>query len=133
MNRDISTLLTQAMARGWSEADAAALLADARASLPGITVDWDQGAGEYWARCIRDGRVVAFVGMKWPLVILLASAGDAPDAWRGSVEVLLVEAMDASTLRADSEVLRQFAVRQPQSSAFNPKAFSAEDLVWLSV
>jgi len=133
MNRDVSTLLEAAMSRSWSVAQATALLGIMSASMPGTEVDWDEGAGEYWARCIDGGRVVAFVGMKWPLVILLARRSGVAKTWGQDVELLLVDDMDAPSLRADQDTLERFSVRQAQPSAFNGNAFSAEDLVWLTV
>jgi hypothetical protein len=39
-------------------------------------VDWDQGAGESWARVLRAGAAVGFIWARGPLAIVKLGAAD---------------------------------------------------------
>ena len=109
------------------------MLSAVAASIPGAMEDWDQGAGEDWARCLRGETTVAYVGMKWPILILLTSLADVARNSGERVEIILVESMDASNLSVAAGTLERFAGRRPPSNVFNPSAFCADELVWLTV
>ncbi|WP_236788933.1 hypothetical protein [Amycolatopsis sp. GM8] len=110
-------------AEAWARAEAEALT---------LTVDFDDDAGEDWARLMQDGGVIGFVSMVRPLVFIQALHGEAihnesPD---GPV-VIFVPRVDDAIFRCDPESIVTMFGGRLSSTALNFDCFSAEDL-WYS-
>ena len=95
--------------------------------------DWDQGAGENWARLIVNQRVVAFVHMQKPLVIVAAEVSGVADELRAmGVPTIMVPDVDTPFLHAERNLIAKLADRQI-SEVLDEAQFSAEDLVWATI
>jgi hypothetical protein len=101
-------------------------------------LDWDEDAGEDWARVLTGGKVAVLVSLIGPLAIVIgdatgwdrAEAGEGP----GGVVVLEVPGLDAVVLRCDPGVLRAaFGDRVVDNPALDADAFSAGDLWFATV
>lgn len=142
MTQDISSALRQAFDRraSWSPREVRRLL-EAVIAVPGAATfaDWDEDAGEDWARVVDDAGVVALVSARLPIVIARSSLitagvlGLPPEP-----EVVPVDATDTSLLRADAEALStafpeiEQALADNQTS-FAREGFTADELWFLTV
>lgn len=125
---DISqTLVKAARAReGWSEA-AAHDFFRAVAQSQFAHVDWDEDAGEQWARFVRGSEVVA---MAWvPASLVFADAELASDRVAIPVSELsvLVPSLGAIELTADRRCLSALHRDRVHSVALDSACLSAED------
>jgi len=129
---DIVHGLADAPAR-WSQ-ERGAQVAQAFSRHLGLTVSWDEDAGEDWARVIDDRRVRVFVGIRWPVVMVLE-----PDLSRlqalipDDVACLVVTDMDERELSASEDSLFAAFGQRAHSAALTPGAFSATDLWFATV
>jgi hypothetical protein len=98
------------------------------------SLDWDEDAGEDWARVLADDKVTALVCMTGPLVIVVGGATaeslEEPDDLGKAVPVIKVPEFDAVVLRCDADILH-IAFGDLATPALDPNAFSASDL-WFS-
>lgn len=103
-------------------------------SVPTATMDWDEGAGESWARFLVGDRVVAFVFMEAPLAILLDDIYEplASDLASSGCSSVRVASMESAILCSSRHAVLQLAGR-PVSENFTHERFSAEDLVWATI
>ena len=122
---NITSLLSQVMSK--REA-----LRAAESTVPGADVDWDEGAGESWARAVVGEDAVALLWMAGGFAIVLDSAELEKELKQLGWAVVSVDSMTEPVFSAAIEELRRFAGREP-SEGFDPESFSAEDLVWTSV
>lgn len=133
MKLDIGTSLDLAMTVPWNLERARRVLQRLAVQTEGATVDWDEGAGENWARVLVGTRVRAFVWMKGRLVIAAAVPEDVvAELHRERIVVLQVPDMDSECFCADRSAITGFAGR-PISEALNEAQFSAEELVWATL
>jgi hypothetical protein len=131
---DISEILEKAvLARAAWPIDAAhdffrlvgqALMAD---------IDWDEDAGEQWARFVRGDSVVAMAWVSAPL--LLVDAERASDLAILSLSELsiLVTSLEAVEITANRQRLFEVFGDRTHSVALDADCFSAEDLWYATV
>lgn len=133
MSTDVSVSLAAAAEGRWGLAQSVALVSSIVPAIEGASSDWDEGAGESWARVLVNDQVVAFIWMAGPLVILDASrAGLETELKAAHAQVVLVSNLASDELFADKPSVEGLAQR-PLSEAFDPACFSAEDLVWATM
>lgn len=132
MKLEITDVIERAMARRWSENQEATALAGVARCNEQAETDWDAGAGENWGRILRGGEVVGYVGMRWPLALLVADRALATIPAMEDVEVIAVPAMDACCLSAQAGAMRRFTGGR-LSDAIDLNGFSPEDFVWMSI
>lgn len=112
----------------WTRDRARSLAESVTASLPNAQLDWDEDAGEDWARVVVDQWVVALVRIPIPLLLVLRAEARDLSAMDPEVVVVPLDDMDSPDLRASTEcILDAFPEREP-SPTLNPGAFSAMDL-----
>ncbi|WP_431931218.1 hypothetical protein [Nonomuraea jabiensis] len=105
--------------------DTAALLA------PGGAVDWDEGAGESWARALDGDEVAALVSVRLPL--LFAPPGRlAGAALPAEVVAVAVDDLDEAVLSCPEAALAA-AFGPGVAGRLDPDAFSANDLWYVTV
>ena len=97
-------------------------------------LNWDDGAGEDWAQVIGPVGVLALVGVRWPVTIVLERDLDLvrmliPD----DVACVTVSAMDEPELIASKESLFETFGERARSSALSTSGFSATDLWFATV
>lgn len=131
---DISETLAKAsLARAeWPETSARNFFKTVAQALQ-ADIDWDEDAGEQWARFIRGNAVVA---MAWvPAPLLLAEAELASDLAVMTVGELLVliPSLGAAEITADRQRLSDLFGERAHSLAFDSACFSAEDLWYATV
>lgn len=141
MTQDISHALRQAFERrsSWGPKDVRRLL-DAVIAVAGQAAagDWDEGAGEGWARVVDDAGVLALISARLPIVIGRSSLCASGVLGWPDPETVLVETIDTSLLGADADALatafpeiqRSLACNQ---TGFEPQGFTAEELWFLTV
>lgn len=135
---DISPVLRRAAATvaHWSVGDVRAAATALSSGESSRHADWDEEAGERWARVLDDDGVIGFVSGQVPLIIV--RSGVEPFAAEAAVEVVKVNATDADELRADlgaiQEALPELAAAiRDDPTLLNLDAFSAEALWFASV
>lgn len=129
---DIDDTLQLALdaASSWTSAAALNL---ARAIGEDGAIDWDDGAGESWIRVIdRDGRVVAFVSVDLPFV-MVEEAAVPSDGSLSSFPHVVVPDLAEPALAATGQVLRDVFGNSPRLDIIDPNAFSANDLWYTTV
>ena len=138
---------------GWRR-QRGAELARATARQLGGELDWDEDAGEDWARVLTGGKVAVLVSLTGPLAIVIgdrtgwsgpeasknsgigeaAGVDEVAGAGAGAVVVIEVPELDATVLRCDPGVLRAaFGDRVVDNPALDADAFSAGDLWFCTV
>lgn len=134
MMTDVGSTLRAALSSGGGAEASLRVLRLIPTRVAGAVVDWDDGAGEYWASVGAGHRVVAFVFMKAPLAIVLSDSDDAliSDLERSGCYAIRVESMGAAELCSDRATVVQLAGR-PISEHFRHEHFSADDLVWATI
>lgn len=105
---------------------------------PTASADWDDDAGEDWARVVGESGVVALVSVRLPIVIGKSSCIAAGALGYPEPEVVPVEAIDSSLLRADPKALATAFPGIEQALAdnqtgFSPEGFTADELWFLTV
>lgn len=141
MTRDVSSTLREAWDRraAWGPAEVRrALEAVTAVREEGARPDWDEDAGEGWARVLDDAGVVALVSARLPLVIVRSPLVTADVFGHPEPEVVQVEATDTSLLRADPEALSMAFpemehVLGDNQTDFPPEGFTADELWFLTV
>lgn len=89
-------------------------------------VDWDEGAGELWARLITGGQVAAALSVRGP--ILFVREASVPGEL--ALTVVRVPAMDAAVLSCDKAVLQRFFAQDLFTEQFDHTRFSFDDLYY---
>lgn len=131
MRRDIGDILANSAMAPSKRGEARSLLEWLSASVEGAKADWDEEAGEDWARVLVGTQVVAFVWMRAPLAIVSSVPESVLSGLaERQVAVAQVPDMGSACLCVERRsCVTQFAGR-PISDVFNHECFSAEDLVW---
>lgn len=127
---DIGDGLRAAISRGrWSRL-AVGQAALALAEISGGDVDWDEDAGECWARVLVEGRLVGLISAVIPFAIV--DAGLESSNWgTGGAVVINVEDFDLPDMFCSSEVLVSAFGSSPRLYFLDVGGFSANDL-WYS-
>ena len=136
MKQDVTECIRGAIASGITHDNSEEnqqLLRWLAAQLEGSTTDWDQGAGESWARVLVGGDVVAFLFMKAPIALI----ANVPESLISALSarkmaIIRVDQMDSESLCSDRGTVGALAER-PLSDQFDHRKFSAEDLVWATM
>ena len=133
MKQDVGDRISRVLALGMVDDESRQLLMWLAAQIEGSTTDWDEGAGENWARVLVGSDVVAFLFMKAPLdIVSNVPEGVFVTLALREVTVFRVGHMDVQALRSDRAAIVQLAGR-PLSDHFDHEQFSAEDLVWATI
>lgn len=131
---DISEILAKAVLvrERWTEAAAHDFFKSVAKSLF-ADIDWDEDAGEQWARFVRGNAVVALAWVPAPL--LLADAELAPDlgVLAASEMTVLLPSLTAVGITAGPQILLVAFGDRAQSVALDVSSFSAEDLWYATV
>jgi hypothetical protein len=127
---DIGDGLREATSKGrWSRL-AVGEAALALAEMSGGDVDWDEGAGECWARVIVDGRLAGLISAAIPFAIV--DAGLENRNWgAGGVVIIYVEDFDLPGMSCPVETLASAFGSSPRLDLLDAGRFSANDL-WYS-
>ncbi len=129
----IDDALIKAQATPWQQDCAKGVLQELSERLPGLAVDWDEGAGEDWALFLIDNQVSAFLWMRGPLAMVSAGSENVIATLEAKhIAVVQVPDMDESCLCCEKSVVTQFAGRAV-SDAIDYRGFSASDLWWVTV
>jgi hypothetical protein len=133
---DFRAVFGSALAIGRSD-DAlvtADVLVNVAGGLSGARLDWDEGAGEEWARIADTHGIVALIHLHVPLALVAANHADELDLAKHlpTYSIATVANMDAPILSAHHDDLETLAGRKV-SSAIDPEEFSANDLWWVTV
>lgn len=128
---DETLRLARAKATTWASASALQLAGEVGRGR-GWTVDWDAGAGESWARLIDDDRVVAFVSVVLPIVLIEESATSA-DAQYGTALPIVVTALEAPVLSVSRKSLGDAFGESDRLNVIELTHFSANDLWYATV
>jgi hypothetical protein len=131
---DISEILAKVvLARAAWSVDAAHEFFGSVAQALVADIDWDEDAGEQWARLVRGNAVVAMAWVSAPL--LLVDAEHASDLAVLSVSELsiLVTSLEAVEITANRERLFEVFGDRAHSVALESDCFSAEDLWYATV
>jgi hypothetical protein len=131
---DISATLVKAvLARaGWSETAAHDFFSSVALALL-ADIDWDEDAGEQWARFIRGDVVVAMAWVSAPLLIADSEVAADLGVMDVSELTVLVPSMQAVEITADRQCLFELFGDRAHSVALDSACFSAEDLWYATV
>jgi hypothetical protein len=128
---DETLRLARAMAATWSSVSALHLAREIGRD-PGWTIDWDAGAGESWARLINDGRVVAFVSVVLPLVIIEESAARIGTQYETALPIVVAD-LEAPVLSASRKALDDAFGESDRFDVIELTQFSANDLWYATI
>jgi hypothetical protein len=132
---DLTPALTEAIRRGPWSVEGARDLAATLARRTGATVEWDEDAGERWARVLTGRHVLALVRTDLRLVLHRTDwAGRPPPDLTSEVVLTPIENFDECIFEADRQVLRSAfpsLVSAPES--LDAERFSISDLWWATV
>jgi len=110
---------------------------DARATLGVLQeltratgIDWDEWAGEAWARLLRDDEVIALLHRRMPLAFVLDAYSDAPAS---RIHMIAVSSFSAPMLSASSASLQMAFPNDQFTEEFHPHSFSVNELWWETV
>ncbi|MEV4420723.1 hypothetical protein AB0L40_12215 [Patulibacter sp. NPDC049589] len=141
MTQDITEALARAttLAASWTvDSVHAATRRLAAASDSRLTIDWDDDAGEDWARLLDGPTVVALISAQIPLLIVSDSLPKPALSTTDEFVVLTVGEMDTAALSANVEVLRSafpqiWALSLADGGGLSPDRFSPDELWFLTV
>lgn len=109
-------------------------LAGAIAGRLGSQLEWDDGAGEDWARVLAGGRVVVLVCMLGPLLIVTGDIAADVAGIAAKLLVISVPSIDDEILECQGESLRAaFGEQGWDETDFDMTCFSAGDLWYMTV
>lgn len=104
------------------------------AASEGWAVDWDQGAGEAWARVLDGTSPVALVWTAIPFAFVHPRASELRRLLAGSgVEILELSDFDEPILRLDPDALNEVIEFKRWPEVITPSRLSASDLWWATV
>ena len=121
--------------KAWTVDRVARILDALLLAVPDAEVDWDRGAGEDWARVLRDGAVVALVHAHRPLAVVAAEHAEAAAPWLAPEDATLLVAsdLDERVYRIDEAMLTRFVSGQVVPRSFDSSRFSINELWWATV
>jgi hypothetical protein len=104
------------------------------AAIAGSRLDWDEGAGEAWARLVIGDDLAALISLEWPLVLVRASlehyTGNGPEL--EGAETFPVSDFDDRRYSID-DVLTEGLGIVVTDAEFDPRHFSLKELWWATV
>ena len=138
--RDITPALRRAVVNAdrWSPDDVRSVVKVIAGSRSGRSIDWDEDAGEGWARITDETGVVALVCSSLPLVLGLEAELRDLQRLVSGVEMVGVAFFEARNLTADRTVLFEafpaLAAHDDHGNPrFSPERFDAQLLWFLTV
>lgn len=98
-------------------------------------LDWDEGAGEGWARVLAGGRVVVLICMSGPLLIVTGDTAAGVADITAGLPVITVPSIDDEILQCRGDSLRAAFGEQgwDNETGFDMARFSAGDLWYMTV
>ena len=133
--KDLTNEISGVTSRGgvWTRNEVLCALSSVCRAEPNTTSDWDEGAGEGWARILRGDEVIAYVCAWLPWVIARQNvARSAEKSVPEGAQVLEVADMDDADFMIDLDTLERVYGR-PITPIFNPRCFSINDLWYATV
>jgi len=133
---DLTVLFLQAYEQknSWSEEALVSTLHLLGTLFPFASLDWDEDAGESWARFLRRNNVFIYVRADMPVVIVLrAYASEVESALSGQVVVINVPSMSAQNFSFDVSEIGRLFPEHIWSSDVNPNSFSIDELWYTTV
>jgi hypothetical protein len=128
---DISEDLLKAasMRSEWTRDQGRLLALTLSDSIPDAGLDWDEDAGEEWARILVEEDVAALVRIRIPLVIVVRQEARRIGGEIGDAAILIVvDDMDALNLSAQEDSLLMAFPERELSANLDPEEFSSSDL-----
>ncbi|MEZ4312948.1 MAG: hypothetical protein R3F14_33420 [Polyangiaceae bacterium] len=133
MMQDISNNLERALVARAAGALGRSALETLVADVPGARLDWDEDAGESWARVLQDGNVVAYLWARGPLGFVHTAASKIVLRLRSKgLDVIVLEDLAKDSLSAPRDLVERLAGRSV-SEVLDHQGFSAEDLAWATL
>lgn len=140
MTKDITPSLRRAVSKGqhWSRDDVQRTVIEIAGEGSDRSLDWDEGAGEAWARVVDADGVVAMVYARLPLIVVREEASAEIDRLAWNAEMIDVTSVADEDLRADEarliEAFPELAAHLHDGKPeFSPECFTAEELWFLTV
>lgn len=97
-------------------------------------LNWDEGAGEDWARVLLKHQAGVMIFMAGPLVVASLDVAQRVTMVTGDVPVVTVPALDTAVLSCKAETLRAaFGDRVWNHPALDAERFSADELWFCTV
>jgi len=117
----------------WSLEMARGVLSSIAKSVPGASVDWEQG-DEAWGRVVAGREVVAFVHGTWPIVITspFLEKSVRQVSTIGAAAVVVASSFSERAFCVDKAVLERLCSR-PLSENVDYRELSINDLWWATV
>ena len=100
-------------------------------TLPSGKTDWDEEAGENWARVLVNAEVACLLSVNCPLVIVLDRYLPAIAGCVSNAVVVSVDSMETRAYAASRESARRLRGAEPDEIDF--AGFSMEELWWATV
>jgi hypothetical protein len=136
---DLSQVLRRAResATDWSKGHLSEALQACSTLIEHVHLDYDDFAGESWARALVGDAVVAIVHNDVPLAFLLDKHANDQllhNLDEQGVVVVTIADFDAKEFSANASILNEvFGLEEWPTEAVNPSAFSILDLWWASL
>lgn len=133
---DLTALLIQAYEQrsSWSEETLVSTLHLLGTLFPFASLDWDQDAGENWARFLRRNNVFIYVRVDMPVVIVLSTyASEVESLFSNKVTVITVPDMAVQNYSLDASEIDRLFPENIWSSEVNPDKFSIDELWYTTV
>jgi hypothetical protein len=135
---DLTPALMEAYERrgGWGPEMLRSFLDCVMAKHRGVTADWDDDAGESWARLFAGGDVVGHVCVHAPLVFVRSPLNQA-EVWSCASDVIVMAVPDfeAPVFAVEVPALRRLfpTVREFPTHALDERRLSIGDICWATI
>lgn len=118
----------------WSEDTLLSMLHLIASKFPFSSLDWDQDAGEMWARFLRREEAFVYVRVNMPLVFVLSAYADKVESLLlPKIVVAAVPNMNAQSYSLDPSEIGWFFPEHSWPVEINPDAFSINELWYATV
>jgi hypothetical protein len=118
---------------GWSLERSVHVAAAIAAELK-TRLNWDEDAGEDWARLLFKDQAGVMIYMAGPLVVTSSDVAAQVAVIASDVPVISVPTLDALVLTCDAQTLRAaFGNQVWENPALNPEHFSADELWFCTI
>ena len=136
MSDSFSESLRRALHRRdeWSHDRAKRVMQSLLAAVASAWLDWDEGAGESWARLLIGDKFAALVSLEMPLVIIRNSLMGYANGLSelDGIEVVPVSGFDDRSYSIDRELAQ--ALQLPRLEAeFDTRHFSITEFWWATI
>lgn len=116
---------------GWSSQRLNATLAALAEAVPGSAVDYDEDAGEEWARLLLGNDIVAILWLRGAFGLVHRRFSDlVPQLTSAGLVIEVISDWDAPVFTIDREDLCSLFERGTMTDAVNPARLSASELWW---